>query len=51
MRDVNIYLSLRKQVGWIKLDENQAQSTPEKSDAGSGYALPRTLLFGLDVTF
>ena len=25
MRDVNIYLSLRKQVGWIKLDENQAQ--------------------------
>ena len=21
MRDVNIYLSLRKQVGWIKLDE------------------------------
>ena len=24
MRDVNIYLSLRKQVGWIKLDENQA---------------------------
>lgn len=26
-------------------------ATPEKSDAGSGYALPRTLLFGLDVTF
>ena len=25
MRDVDIYLSLRKQVGWIKLDENQAQ--------------------------
>ena len=25
MRDVNIYLSLRNQVGWIKLDENQAQ--------------------------
>ena len=25
VRDVNIYLSLRKQVGWIKLDENLAQ--------------------------
>lgn len=26
-------------------------ATPEVSKAGSGYALPRTLLFGLDVTF
>ena len=30
MRDVNIYLSLRKQVGWIKLDENQAQRALNK---------------------
>ena len=29
MRDVNIYLSLRKQVGWIKLDENQASESIE----------------------
>ena len=26
-------------------------ATPEVSNAGSGYALPRTLLFGLNVTF
>ena len=26
-------------------------ATPEVSSAGSGYALPRTLLFGLNVTF
>ena len=31
MRDVNIYLSLRKQVGWIKLDENQAQRALDNS--------------------
>lgn len=26
-------------------------ATPEVSSAGSGYALPRTLLFGINVTF
>ena len=31
MRDVDIYLSLRKQVGWIKLDENQAQRALDNS--------------------
>ena len=31
MRDVNIYLSLRKQVGWIKLDEKQAQRALDNS--------------------
>mgnify|MGYP003248010572 FL=1 len=31
VRDVNIYLSLRKQVGWIKLDENQAQRALDNS--------------------
>lgn len=31
MRDVDIYLSLRKQVGWIKLDGNQAQRALDNS--------------------